>query len=338
MKQREKRLLGVLAGILALWQGGALLGKFILDPVAERQSDLEAREERLAKKQKQWTQSKIAARKLADWNRRSLPPDPVVASSLYQNWLIDLASRMKLSNVVVTPNRTEAKPKGDTYYAISAIIKAQGTLDRLCDFLYEFRRSGLLHRVWRINLVTDEHQGNPVLHIELTVEGLALKDSPASGERDPANRLFAVPDLADHFGVGTAGDKSAYSSLLARNPFVRGYNGPPKPRPSPPREPDEDPREFVYFVGRVSNGSQIDAMLYDRSTNKTTLLTERSEFRMAGVEGNVVSIGADFITLKVKGAIWRMELGDNLAQLKKVAPQSGSGTTLSEPAGAPDRP
>jgi len=320
MKRLEKMLLGALVGVLVLWQGGVLVYRFIFEPVAERQVEVEAREERVFAKKKQLKQSQAAARKLAEWNRRSLPPDPIVASSLYQNWLIELATRTKLTNVVVTPNRADAKPKGDTYFSISAIVKAQGTLDQLCKFLYEFRHSGLLHRVTRMSLATDEHQGNPPLEITLTVEGLALKNSPA---RTPP---LAVPDLAEPSADRRAGDRTTYSGLLAKNPFVRGYNGPPRPA-TPDRRttptaapPEEDPREFVYFVSRFSTGDVPDATFYDRSTNETSQLSEGSEFRIAGVEGKVVSIDVDFVTLKIKGDIWRMDLGDNLAQLKKVAP------------------
>ena len=45
-------------------------------------------------------------------------------------------------------------------------------------------------------------------------------------------------------------------------------------------------------------------MLYDRSNNKSNVLIEGSEFRLAGVEGRVVSIGADFVSLKINDEIW----------------------------------
>ena len=51
------------------------------------------------------TAGKVAAAKLKDWNLRSLPPDSVVAMSLYQNWLVEL-SRRTLSKPSVTPSHS----------------------------------------------------------------------------------------------------------------------------------------------------------------------------------------------------------------------------------------
>jgi hypothetical protein len=310
----RKWLLGALLVVLVFWAGGGLIKKALLEPVAERQGEIETLNERIAAKTRQLKESRNAARRLADWSRRSLPPDPVVASSLYQNWLIDLASRMKLTNVVVTPNRTEARPKGDTYYAISATIKAQGTLERLCEFLYEFRRSGLLHRVWRINLATDEHQGNPTLNIELTVEGLALKGALVrTSLTDPA----LAERSADH---QPADEREVYGLLVKKNPFVRGYNGPPT---SPDALRAGGGREFVYLVSLVSTGGRSGGMLYDRLTGNSIELTEGSEFRVAGVEGRVLSLDIDFARFQIREAVWRMQLGDNLAQLTEL-PSSDS--------------
>jgi hypothetical protein len=290
----RKRLLGALLVVLVLWQGGVLLKKILFEPVAERQQARQLKE------------SRNAARRLAEWNRRSLPPEPVVASSLYQNWLIDLATRTNLTNVQVTPNRTDVRPKGDAYYVISATIKAQGTLERLCEFLYEFRRSDLLHRVWRINLATDEHQGNPTLQIELTVEGLALKGALA-------RTSLTDPTLAELSADHPSGDERAlYSLMVKKNPFVRGYNGPPT---SSAALRAGGGREFVYLVSLVSTGGRFGGMLYDRATGNSIELTEGSEFRVAGVEGRVLSLGIDFARFQISEAVWRMELGDNLAQL-----------------------
>src|SRR5262245_13128888 len=335
MKKREKMLLAGLIGILVLWQGSAMVNKFIFAPVAERQEDIAAREKRVFGKKRELNLSDDAARKLKDWKKRSLPPDPVVATSLYQNWLIDLTAKAKLTNPTVTPNKF-MQPKGDTYSVISASIKAQGTLEHLCDFLYEFRRSGLLHRVSRMTLATDEHKGNPKLDIDLTVEGLSLKDAPAR------STLFSDDKVADIPTDKPLRDRKTYSQLLSKNLFVRGYNGPPvaartRPTgPTTPPAPRDDPQEFVVLVGSVSTGDGFEAMLYDRSTNEMRHLARGSDFSVAGVEGQVVSVGVDHITFKMKGQEWRLNLGDSLAQIQKLAAapakvETGASDTPADP-------
>lgn len=327
MKPREKKLAAGLIAILVLWQGWSFLDSLVFQPVRDREDEILARTERVDDKTKKLKASRAAARQLDDWKVRSLPPDPRIATSMYQNWLIELAKKT-LTNSTVSPNANPAKSKGDIYHRISATISAQGTMSQLCDFLYEFRQSGLLHRVSRMKLETEKHQGKPVLSITLTVEGLALKDAPAR------TTLFSDPKLAERRTDTLYKDRKAYEPIVARNLFVRGYDGPkPTPpvrppvgptQPRPPSTPADDPREYVYLVGSVSSDGSYSAMLYDRSTDKGNELTEGSEFAVAGVTGKVVAIGPDFITFTSKGTAWRLDLGTSLAEMKK----SGSSATV----------
>ena len=329
MKQREKMLTAGLVATLALWQGSLLLNHYVFAPVEEGEREITAREDSISSKTKKLKKAQADARRLKDWNLRSLPPDPVVAASMYQVWLVELATKSKLTNPTVTPNRTDAKLKGDAYHVISATIKAQGTLSQLCDFLYEFRKSGLLHRVSRMSLSTEQNQGDPQLAIDLTVEGLALKDSP------PRTALLADEKLAEISGMAAAKDRTAFAPLLAKNPFVRGYNGPPRPPGPPGRSPQEDDRQFVYFTGAYSNGGPFDAMLYDRSNDKKENLREGTAFNVAGIDGKVLSVAIDHMTIEIKGEPWRWELGDNLTQLKKLPPPAKAEAAPPDAAGAP---
>jgi hypothetical protein len=168
-----------------------------------------------------------------------------------------------------------------------------------------------------MTLETDEHQGDPALKITLKVEALALKESPKR------TALLADPKIAELATNIPAKDRKDYAPLVAKNLFVRGYNGPPKP-PTKSRGPgssgEEDPREFVKLVAVVAADGIPAATLRDLSTNKIAQLTEGGDFSVAGVDGRVVSIGADFVTFEIKGETFRLEIGDNLAQLKKLPP------------------
>jgi hypothetical protein len=314
MKPREKLLALGLAAVLALWQGGVLFRAFVIAPIEDRETDRDAREERIKVKKKELRASLAAAAKLKDWKLRSLPPDPVVATSLYQNWLVEIAKKT-LSKPSIKPSSLvrKSKGKGDVFQHVSVEIEAEGTLAKLCDFLYEFRKAGLLHRVATMTLETDQHQGDPALKIKLTVEALALADAPERAT------LIADPKIAEIAHV-PAKERKDYAPLVAKNLFVRGYNGPPKP----PRTPgvilpgEEDPRALVWLVSVVSADGVPEAKLRDVSTNKKANLSEGSDFSVAGVDGKVVSIGTDFVMLEIKGETFRLELGDNLTQLKKL--------------------
>lgn len=320
MKRSEKLLATGLVATLALWQGSSLFSKFVIEPVDVNEAAIAALKEGNSKKEVQIRRSLAEARKFADWKKRSLPPDPVDATSLYQNWLIELATRTKLSDVSVKALRTDARPKGDTYYLISATLKAQGTVEKLCDFLYEFRAAGLLHRVRDMRLTSKQSTGDPVLDIDLTVEGLSLKEAPSR------STLLSDPKLAELVSDKSAKERKDYDLLVKNNLFVRGYNGPPAPvGPRPGATPEEDPVQFVRLVGSFSNGSSFDATMYDPSTNRETRLVAGKDFSVAGIEGKVLSVGIDFVILSIKGETFRLELGENLRQIKKQAAAEPSG-------------
>jgi hypothetical protein len=165
-----------------------------------------------------------------------------------------------------------------------------------------------------MNLVSKQATGDPVLDIDLTVEGLSLKEAP------PRTTLFSDPKLAELPRGKPLQDKKEYDLLVKKNLFVRGYNGPPKPPGSRDSAvpPEEDPLQFVRLVGSFSNGNGFDATLYDPATNRETRLVAGRDFSVAGKEGKVVSVGIDFVILSIKGESFRLDLGDNLRQLKKL--------------------
>jgi hypothetical protein len=314
MNQREKLLAGGLLTVLGLWQGSVQYKNFISTPVEERETDIAARQKRISDKEIEVAKGQAAARKYKDWKLRSLPPDPVNAISLYQNWLVDLGDKAKLSHVSVTPKTADNRSKGDVYAIVGADFKAEGKLSQIRDFLYEFRNSRLLHRVSQVTLTTKQAVSDPTIDLHLVVEGLSLKEST---ER---STLFSDPKLAELVKDPAAKSKESYDIITSKNLLVRGYK-PPKsdrdPRPKTP-VPDEDPRQFVRLTSTFSDGGDYVATLYDPTTNKYAKLYARGDFNIGGVEGKVVSVTIDFVVLEIKGEKFRLDIGGNLTELQKM--------------------
>jgi hypothetical protein len=216
----------------------------------------------------------------------------------------------------VTPSRVDPRPKGDTYYSIIATAKAQCTLSQLCDFLYELRQSGLLHRANSMVVEASRHEGNPSLEVTLVVEALALANSPA-------RPTLMTPELADLRTKDTHPKREDYAAIEKKHLFVRGYREPIRSSavavaPTTPVE-NIDAAEHVFLVSSIARGDTREAWLYDRTANKKSDLVEGGSFQAAGVDGTVVSIGTDFVVLKIRDEEWRLELGQNLRQIKKNA-------------------
>ena len=328
MNRREKMLMFGLFGAVAIWQGSSVVDSVFFAPASERATRIQSLEADLGKKKIRKRELEIAQAKLKGWTLRSLPPDPLTAATLYQNGLIDLGNKSKLASLKVTPlKRIEPKPKGGTYYTVSVTINARGTVTDLCNFLYEFHQSGLLHRMTRITASSNQHEGNPSLELVMSAEALALVNAPARTTLFPKGANGdekLVPDQPLR-------SRSDYIALADRNPFIKGYNGPPRSDPPPrsvssstPRPPSTpgsgplDAAEFTYMVAAIASDGTQEIWLYDRSSNKYTFLTEGTEFKVAELEGRVVVIENDLVELLISGEMWELDLGKNMRQMRKV--------------------
>jgi len=116
---------------------------------------------------------------LDNWKKRSLPIDLEIASTLYQNWLSELAvDRVGLGDHDVTP-ATRHTERG-VYTRLGFTVKGKGTLDQLARFLYEFYSTGHLHkiRLLTVNPLPEAGQLDLTIDVEaLAVTGADRKDA-----------------------------------------------------------------------------------------------------------------------------------------------------------------
>lgn len=321
MQHREKYLLIGLLAALAIWQGSGPLDTLFMKPIRDREQKINTLQDEVKNRTTRQLDLLRAQKQFKEWSLRSLPPDPLVASTTYQNWLIELASHCKLTQVSVIPSRVDARPKGDTYYSIVATIKAEATLSQLCDFVFRLRQSGLLHRVNQMTVEASRHEGNPSLEVTMVVEGLALTNSPARATLTADGLAELLPKL-------DLPNREDYAAIEKKHLFVRSYKEPTRSTPvaSSTASPVEniDAAEYVFLVSSIARGDTREAWLYDRTANKKSDLVEGRKFTAAGVEGTVVTIGSDFVVLKIRDEEWRLELGQNLRQIKKPESQTGA--------------
>lgn len=187
MQKREKILAGALAGTLVFWFGGSMFADKILAPLKQ----LEGRELQLTEEKKRLFEQLLQqARKeseLKAWRALSLPPDPLDAQRLYQEWLTTLAQLSGFEINKVTLERRVAE--ADTYVTIPITIDAKAQLQELASFLERFESVQLLHRIARCDVFSPSSEGNPELTVTITAEGLSLPSAP------PRTRLFPLTEL-----------------------------------------------------------------------------------------------------------------------------------------------
>jgi len=115
-------------------------------------------------------------KELKGFKGRSLPPEPLDAQRLYQQWLTDLAQSKGFEQVKVTPENRVSR--GTVYVAVQVSVSGQATTDELTDFLVSFYRVGLLQRIARLELSGSGRTASSPLIVTLLAEGLCLLDTP----------------------------------------------------------------------------------------------------------------------------------------------------------------
>jgi preprotein translocase subunit YajC len=189
---RRERLLAALIALLALMMACYFL-------VTSVQNTLAARQATLAGLRKQWQEQDRTLQKAARANRilsqlqqRSLPTDREQATSLYQQWLLNLVDWLGFvdPSVLVTDRRAS----GGYYEQVRFEVAAQATLEQLTDFLAAFYSSGDLHRIQLLTVKPIKDSRH--VDILIGIEAISLPGSKRNTVGDVTSNRFTSDQLA----------------------------------------------------------------------------------------------------------------------------------------------
>lgn len=169
MNSRE-RILGIIVGCVAVLIGGVFMQRWVSGKFAMRTARLEQLNGDLKKLNRQVTLTKAAQRKIATWAEQSLPANPEVARTRYQDWLV---KEMELSGLVEPDVRLQTtQTEKDLFTKHVFTVEANGTLPQVVELLHAFYSVDWLHRITQLKLrpVKD----SKLLTVSLHVEALSL--------------------------------------------------------------------------------------------------------------------------------------------------------------------
>ena len=322
LNKRPIVLATVLVGTVVLCWGESLISNHLIGPVRERERGVDLLRESIAIETDKYERICEAERRLEEFCLKSLPVDTSVAATLYQNWLVEQVSRAGWRNGIVTPNRISQDD--NNYSRLPFTITAKCGLDELCDFLFEFHRTQMLHKIKEIKIEARTHESDPLLSLTLQVEAIAL---PSAHDKK------TLPDF-EKLDRLTQGDRQAYSLISERNPFERGYEQTVAVSKEPARPAKRDPvadlSVHVFYVGTIIKSDSREAYLYDRGNKKHYALREGEPFEIHGVKGNVVEITPRAIGLDVDGERLVIALAENLGRIQGASPTELSAESSSD--------
>ncbi|MCA9242013.1 MAG: hypothetical protein KDA37_17505, partial [Planctomycetales bacterium] len=218
MTQREKTLLAATVGVIVLWGGWTLWGKYSA-ALANREGQSRQAERDLRTARSEVVLSTRAKKNLEAWREKSLPQNIEVAQTAYRGWLMDCLKEAGLEFNQV--RRTAVKPYGDAYTAIAFTAHAEGDLPKVTRFLYRFYSLPQLHKLTQLSLRPTADGGG--ISMDIMVEALVVNGT---------DRTEGVVE-GDSGRLALENVDAYLKSIEGRNLFQR-YTPPASPRVVPP--------------------------------------------------------------------------------------------------------
>jgi len=178
LKKREKALAAVTAVLIL-----AVAGRFVFSawwgPIKRLRADVANLQKKVDDKQNRVARGRSAQAHLSALRSRSLPSDPDLARSLYQNWLFRLATEAGFDGTKLdVTGEGRHRGRAGAYRTLSFTLQADAKLDELTEFLYKFYSADILHRIRTLTI--ERTEGSDNLPVRLTVEALCLPNADAT--------------------------------------------------------------------------------------------------------------------------------------------------------------
>ena len=293
MNDLRKRLLYLVLGAIVVFIGGDyILRNYIDAPLEQRQARKEQLEKKIKKKKKELAESKEAARKLAIWEKSSLPNDTEIARSLYRTWLLELVEKSDFQAAHVDSGPATSR-KG-YYESLSFSVRGKASLNQVVKFLFDFYQAGHLHKIQSLSL-TPIGKGSG-LDVVMSIEALVLPGA--------TNKTQLSTVVSHRLNYSSLAD---YGIISQRNLFGAGG------------ESDASRQAFLTAVTRDAGEPEVWVTL--RGQDKLIKLRKGGQFEIGHFTGVVVDILDDDVILESVGERWLLSIGEPLADALALPPE-----------------
>ncbi len=312
MQPRERLLAGVVAA-LAVLAGLWFVGRNVRASFAERGGRIDVLEKEVAAKDDRIASAASAQQRLIEFRKRSLPADPQLSRSMYQNWLLELVDRAKLKHVDVQPIAV-AVSRG-SFQVLRFTVRGQGTLQQMVDFLHSFYSRDYLHQSQLLYLKRME--GTDQIDMTLSVEVAIVPGAEKRQKLDdaPSNRLaLAKPEDYRQAIIG----RNVYAAYVPPRP-----SAPPSRGGNVPSPPPFDEAQQAVVTAILDEGGGPQAWVNVRTSGKLLKLHEGEEFTVGSLKGTITRIGPQEVEIMADGKRRLVALGKSLHEGRELKADEG---------------
>lgn len=212
MKSMQERLFAVIVAAVGLLLLAFFVTGWVNNQFATRRQRIAQLEKEIRDFKRQVLAGQLAAKKLSEYEARSLPANPEVARTRYQQWLVNVMETAGLIEPDISFQRAQVEK--NLFVKQSFLVEGAGTLPQIVEMLYAFYGVDWLHQITDLKLrpVKD----SKLLNLTMQVETLSLTKARQTDklEARPSHRL----QLASR--------EAYYDVIVGRNPFGPRNNPP----------------------------------------------------------------------------------------------------------------
>lgn len=297
MNQRTKLLLIAMGIVATLWFGDMGYRNLVEGPAEARKRDLNRVEKSLNDAKQSVIDTAGAVDDLELLERISLPYDPELARAAYQDWLLDLVQKSKLTGAnvdasqpssVKIKDRDTRKPK-EIFLSYTFSLRARGSLQQVGRFLYDFYQGGHLHKINTISF--SPVGGGREVDFTATIEALGL------------NRCERKGDLStERFQRLASSEFGDYQLIARRNLFAR--------------HGDATLGKVVLTAVTISDGASQAWFKDDQGDTKILGRGESLEIAAHTIE--LVDIVGESVLLDVDGRVLTIKAGQSVQDVDRL--------------------
>jgi hypothetical protein len=308
MQNREKLLLYAVVALVGLmgvrWGYNAVGAMFDL-----REGQVRSLSSEIERKKLLVEKGRRTAKRLAEFELRSLPTDKEAARSQYQHWLMSLVEKAGLSGGVTSQSPQSQRGVFDR---LTFTVNAAGTLDQLVRLLHDFSAANHLHQVRMLSVKPID--GGKRVEVLVSVEALSLPTAKNALQlaSEPSGRLQRA-------------DLAAYRKAIVERNIFAEYTPPvrqaartPAEAPARPASPPFDPARYTTVTGIVSDYGRTEVWLNNRTSGKLLRLGEGGTFEVGDISGTVAFIGSNVVEVSINGQRATLTLGQSLREATPI--------------------
>jgi hypothetical protein len=305
MTRREKVLVGSVGLMAVLWFGSSALTRYRA-AVDDNRAKLRDAEQKLSQARTAKLRGQRAVTRLKRWQKQSLPTNPDIANSLYQDWLQKQLTEVGLK-VTDIKSTMGLRAPNDRFQEFNFKVEASGQAAQFVDFLSRFYRAGHLQRISRTSLAPAKEGSD--LNISLTVDALSMRDAPRVDSLSDVPSTVELPDLKD------------LREAIAKRDLFSPYKDTKSADIASKPAANEADQAFVSSMTRGAEGWQMSVRLQD--SGKMLYFRPGDSIAIGKFNAKVIEIEDRRAIVEKDGSQLQVFLGQNLGQAQPFKPQAG---------------